>query len=292
MPSLNRVDADAIARQASLLPLLPPDAKPKAIGPNAYMARCQFHDDRSPSMRVALSDRGWGYFCYGCGARGNVIRFVQETRRLSFLDACRVLTMGNVPRAVNALAPSTRGEQPKPAKDGTRARIAATYDYFDETGVLLYQVIRLEPKSFRQRQPRPEGGWRWDMQGVRRVLYRLPELLAAPRDRTVLVVEGEKDADLLASINRIVTTNVGGAGKWRPEYSEAMRGRRVCILPDNDEPGFEHAEQVRAALVGIAESVVVKALPGLPPKGDVSDYIAMVRKAVHAPRPATGDPAL
>lgn len=279
MASLNRVDADAIARTSSLLILLPPDARAKAIGPNAYLARCQFHDDRSPSMRVALTERGWGYFCYGCGARGNVIRYVQETRRLSFLEACRALTGGTLPRACNDRAPSPRGELPRKARDGTRSSIAATYDYFDETGVMLYQVVRLEPKSFRQRQPRPEGGWRWDMQGVRRVLYRLPELLSAPLERTVLVVEGEKDADALATIGRIVTTNVGGGGKWRPEYSEQLRGRKVCILPDNDEPGHEHAAMVSKALAGIAESVRVLELPGLPAHGDVSDWLAARRTA-------------
>lgn len=278
MASVQRVDADAVARSASLLELLPADAKVKPIGPSAWIARCQFHSDRTPSMRVSLTERGWGYFCYGCGAKGNVIRFVQETRRLSFLDACRVLTGGNMPAPSNALTTSTRGEMPRTAKDGQRRRIVATYDYFDESGVLLYQAVRLEPKSFRQRQPRPEGGWLWNMTGVRRVLYRLPELLAAP-ERTVLVVEGEKDADALAATGRIATTNVGGAGKWRPEYSEALRGRRVCILPDNDEPGAKHAKQVREALEGVAESVVVKVLLGLPPHGDVSDWLAGRRAA-------------
>jgi DNA primase len=111
------------------------------------------------------------------------------------------------------------------------------------------------------------------------VLYRLPELLAAPRERTVLVVEGEKDADALATTGRIVTTSVGGAGKWRAEYGEALRGRRVCILPDNDVPGHEHAKQVLAALTGVAEMVQVKLLPGLPAHGDVSDWLAARKSA-------------
>jgi DNA primase len=71
---IGRVDADAVARSASLLALLPADAAARQLGPKAWIARCQFHADRSPSMRIALSERGWGYFCYGCGARGNVIR--------------------------------------------------------------------------------------------------------------------------------------------------------------------------------------------------------------------------
>lgn len=280
MPAPRNIDTDAIVRAHSLLALLPPDAKPHPIGRNAWMARCQFHEDRSPSMRVALSDRGWGYFCYGCGARGNVIRYVQDTRSLSFREACAVLTGGALPAPCNTLKPSPRGEQPRVSKAyGTRPHIVATYDYFDELGTLLYQAVRLEPKAFRQRQPRPEGGWRWDMQGVRRVLYRLPELLAASIDRNVFLVEGEKDADALAATGRIVTTNVGGAGKWCEEYSEALRGRRVLILPDNDDAGQKHAVKVSKALQGVAGSVEVVNLPGLPPKGDVCDWLRARGKA-------------
>lgn len=55
-------------------------------------------------------------------------------------------------------------------------RIIKTYDYVDETGALLYQVCRLEPKSFRQRRPDGADGWIWKLGDVRRVLYRLPGL--------------------------------------------------------------------------------------------------------------------
>lgn len=138
-----------------------------------------------------------------------------------------------------------------------RYRVVAEYPYLDEAGVLLYVVERRDPKDFRQRRPDRAGGWIWNLNGTRRVLYRLPELMAADRAEPVLIVEGEKDVDRLRSLGFVATCNPEGAGKWRPEFHEALRGRHVVVLPDADGAGRHHADQVVAALVGIAASVKV-----------------------------------
>jgi hypothetical protein len=160
------------------------------------------------------------------------------------------------------------------------ARIVAAYDYRDERGVLLYQVVRYEPgldgekKTFRQRRPVGKDKWEYNLGNSRRVLYRLPELLAAADlGRPVFVVEGEKDADRLVKLGLVATTNAMGAGKWRSEYGESLRGRHVVILPDNDDPGRQHAQAVAVALHGTAASIKTIEFPGLPPKGDVSDWL-------------------
>jgi hypothetical protein len=151
----------------------------------------------------------------------------------------------------------------------------ATYDYRDEAGNLLYQTVRYDPKDFRQRRPDGAGGWLWNLDGVQRVLYRLPELCQADPTDWVFVCEGEKDADRLAALGLTATTNPMGAGQWREEYAETLHGRRVGLLPDHDEPGRKHAEQVAASLTrhGAAEVKVLN-LPGVPDKGDVSDWLA------------------
>jgi putative DNA primase/helicase len=160
------------------------------------------------------------------------------------------------------------------ARPTTERKIVATYPYLDERRALLFEVVRLAPKSFRQRRPDGRGGWTWSLGDVRRVLYRFPELIAADAAKPVFCVEGERDVASLEALGVVATTNAGGAGKWRPEYGEALRGRHVVILPDNDDVGRKHAEQVARALTGVAAGVSVVELPGLAAKGDVTDWIA------------------
>lgn len=145
--------------------------------------------------------------------------------------------------------------------------VVATYSYVDESGTHLFDVVRFEPKDFRQRK----ADGTWSMKGVVRVLYRLPEVLKAD---TVYIVEGEKDVDNLHSIGLTATCNPGGAGKWRSDYSECFKAnQRVVIIPDSDVPGRKHAEKVAQSLSGRVASLKVLKLPDLPPKGDVSDWL-------------------
>jgi putative DNA primase/helicase len=150
--------------------------------------------------------------------------------------------------------------------------ISHWYAYRDETGNLLFQVVRTEPKGFYQRRPDGNGGWITNLNGTRRVLYRLPELISHSGD-LVWIVEGEKDADRLAKEGLLATTNPGGAGKWHADYSECLRDRDVIILPDNDEAGEHHAHTVARSLCGTATSVKIVHPPNLLLKGDVSDWL-------------------
>jgi hypothetical protein len=163
---------------------------------------------------------------------------------------------------------------PKREQASRQRKGVTTYDYHDQDGQLLFQVVRYDPKDFRQRRPDGNGGWIWKLDGVDRVLYRLPELLRAAPYTTVFICEGEKDCNALHERGLIATTNPGGVGKWLPSMSEPLRDRNVVILPDNDEAGEKHADNVAGALQGIAKSARVLRLPGLPHKGDLSDWLA------------------
>jgi len=220
---------------------------------SGWIALCPAHDDRSPSLSVREGDGGRVLLhCHaGCTAE----------------QVCAAL--GLTVRDLMPLRENGRHAAP------VRPPIMATYRYADEHGALLFEVVRMQPKSFRQRRPDGRGGWVWNLDGVRRVPYRLPEVAeAAKRGRAAFIVEGEKDADALASVGLTATTCPGGAGKWLGEYAECLRGAHVVVLPDNDEPGRKHAEQVARSLSGVAASVRVVELPDLPPKGDVSDWLA------------------
>lgn len=166
------------------------------------------------------------------------------------------------------------GVQHGPAKDRAPRRsdgIEATYDYVDEHGDVLYQVVRKVGKKFVQRRPKdgaiaPYGAndWEWSLGKVRRVLYRLPELLGADASQDVFIVEGEKDVDTLRRHGLVATCNPHGAGKWRSVSKDAcgwLKGRSVVVIPDADDPGRKHAEDVRKSLAPHARVVVVE-LPG------------------------------
>ncbi|MBK5197281.1 MAG: DUF3987 domain-containing protein, partial [Methyloceanibacter sp.] len=152
--------------------------------------------------------------------------------------------------------------------------IAATYSYTDENGKELYQVVRYDPKDFRQRRPDGSGKFIWSLKGVRRVPYHLTEIMQNA-DQPVLIPGGEKDADNLRALGFTATTNAGGEGSWQEELSEHFRGRRVFLLCDNDIKGEKHQAQVGLALEGIARELRVVRFPELSPKGDVSDWIIL-----------------
>jgi len=154
----------------------------------------------------------------------------------------------------------------KPSITGKRrAEVVATYDYANESGQLEYQIRRDDQKSFKVWH-RKNDKWVLGLNGQRRVLYRLEEVIAA---ETVYVVEGEKDADNMAANGFVATCNPFGAGKWRTDYNESLRDKIVIIIPDNDEPGQRHGLEVANHLNGIAKEIVIIELPGVK---DITEY--------------------
>ena len=188
---------------------------------------------------------------------------------------------------------------PHPNSNGNRnqksmsLQTVATYEYQDAEGRLCYQVMRKEPdpqtipptKDFPQRHscPSRDGDWVWNLGGkpekcpclkIDRLPYRLPELLAADVTATVYIPEGEKDVDRLRSSGLVATCNSRGAGKWEDRYAEWLNGRDVVVLPDFDEPGIKHGQEVARMLNERVRTVRVVDLPGLGANGaDVSDWL-------------------
>lgn len=213
-----------------------------------FKCLCPAHDDSKESLSV--TEGKGGMVLLHCHARCDTKKILAELG----------LTFGDL--------------NPAKSKQQATRRIVATYDYVNEVGELLYQVVRYEPKDFRQRRPDGRGGWIWSLKGRRRVLYELPRLLQSPPDQWVFIVEGEKDANNLLDLQLIATTNAQGVGKWEPHFNHWLAGRRVCILPDNDDAGRKHAYTIAAQLQPLAKQVRVVQLPTLPLKGDVSDWLA------------------
>jgi RecA-family ATPase len=153
--------------------------------------------------------------------------------------------------------------------DRPKAKVVAQYDYRNADNTVAYQVLKYEPKGFRQRRPNGGGGWIWKLDD-HRVVYRLPDLVQHP-DATVFVTEGEKDADRVAELGLCSTTVA--AGKWTTECIQALVNRDVVILQDNDDAGRKRALEAAQALHGTASTIRIVVLPDLPDKGDVSDWL-------------------
>jgi AAA domain/Toprim-like len=151
----------------------------------------------------------------------------------------------------------------------------AVYKYVDEGGVLLFEVLRFPGKRFLQRRPDGNGGWLWNLDDARRVLFHLPDLLRhleANRREPIYVVEGERDVLAAEATGATATCNPGGAGKWRDEYSQSLQGaRRVVVVADRDDSGARHARAVRESLAAV--SVVAEIVQALEGK-DLADHLA------------------
>ena len=150
--------------------------------------------------------------------------------------------------------------------------IEKIYEYYDSDGDLRYQVLRYQPKSFRQRRPDGRGGWLWNMNDVEALPYNLIDMLEQP-DAPVFIVEGEKAAERLMKLGLVATTSHGGAGKWSDALAPYFDGRNVVVLADNDNAGERHADQVVRSIWGRAKAVKRVELAGLPEKGDVVDWL-------------------
>lgn len=244
---------------------------------------CPFHKESTPSFTVSP---GKGFVCFGCGAKGTVIDFVMRFKGMTVGEAMSFLTRADrknneTPSRATTIAPEAKPSAGAPAADAKNQTLTATYSYADESGKEVYQALRYQSpnpekpcgyeKTFRQRRKDGEN-WVWNMNGVRRVLYRLPRVIKAQH---VWIVEGEKDADNLESLGYTATCNVGGAGKWLPEYAPFFKNKDVVLCGDNDPAGRAHVEMVRKSLQGVVRSLKVTNAPE--PHKDISDLIDSAR---------------
>lgn len=226
--------------------------KVKRLGDGSYLALCPAHADRVPSLHITLSEDS------------KILLKCQAGCQTETIVASLGITMADLFTEGGVLPPS-------PSK-GEEKTIIAEYNYNDESGDLLFQVVRFNPKSFAQRHKNSNGEWKWDMEGIRRVLYHLPEILI--EDGTIYLVEGEKDADKLWEWGQVGTTSPGGANAWRPEYANFLTGKRVVVIPDKDTAGFAYARSAIRSLQGKAKEVKCIILPGDEVK-DFSDWIEL-----------------
>lgn len=241
------------------------------------MFQCHFperhkHGDRNWSSIAWVSDEGnLCAFCYGCGAK-----------RREYVQAIGLPVAAWYPD--KGQSRDQRGLRMKPL-----GKLVATYVYRDAAGGYLYEKQRFESpdgKTFKQRRALPaelrkelqipDGAecWVHGIQGDRyhksehgwnfypgagdkeivlspcpSVLYRLPEMLAADKARPVLVCEGEKDVDMLRGLGFVAVCGPSASSHWSHDWSRDLAGRRVCIIPDHDHVGRDHAAEAAGSLL-------------------------------------------
>ena len=221
----------------------------KPTGDHQWIARCPAHNDKTPSL--SITEAADGKTLLRCHA------------------GC------DTPAIVAAIALTVSDLFPdKPQRNGAARQIVAEHSYQEENGNELFQVVRYFPKDFRQRR-KVNGKWVWNLEGVKRVLYRLPEITHdLAQGFTIFVCEGEKDVEEMVKRGLSATCNSGGAGKWEGSYSETLRGADVVIIADKDDPGRKHARLVATKLDGKAKRVRVIELPDVngKPVKDAHDF--------------------
>jgi len=210
---------------------------------NGIEALCPSHNDKSPSLTASYTKERILFKCQaGCSFESVVSALGMEESQFF-----------------------TPKEKIPPKRV-----IQDTYRYEDKDGNHVMDVVRFKPKDFRPK--RPDGNWTLD--GVTRVPYRLPQLLAGIKEgQDIFILEGEKDCDNAKELGLVATTFAGGTGKWRKEYSKWFQNAKVICLPDNDGAGRKGMHHIASEVSKFAESVRWLELQDLPDKGDLSDWI-------------------
>jgi putative DNA primase/helicase len=201
---------------------------------------CPVHEDHHPSLDVSERD-------------GRVVA-ICRSRGCSWQSIC------------DAVGWSPNGSR-------TANEPETIYVYTDEHGKPQIEVGRFPDKRFLQRRAGAPD-WKGGTGKTRRVLYRLPEVIAAiATGVAVYVVEGEKDVDRLRKLGLVATTSPMGAGKWDDVYAAPFGGASVVVIADRDEPGYRHARQVARSLAARGAHVELRQAALDKPGADVSDHL-------------------
>jgi len=213
-----------------------------------YSARCPAHDDKRQSLSVS------------CGTDGRIL-----------LNCHAGCTPEEIVDAMG-LKMKDLYQMEKPKKE-----VVAQYQYFDADGVPTVQKIRYSDKSFTWRRE-SAGDWIYNRQGVEPTLYTSTSDGTKSLPVDVFLVEGEKDVNTLKRLGKAAVSLPDGAqSKWYSNYADALQGRNITIIQDNDRPGKDFARRVAKELKGASASVKIldltQALADLPEHGDTTDLI-------------------
>jgi hypothetical protein len=230
-----------------------------------FLMLCPLHDDREPSCSVLdlTGKRKVKITCFLCGKDADVSILAALGLPISAVyDEPKGTCTGFQP--VRLLAPRSSVRKPQITVRRPPAIVLERYDYVDEYGRLLFVKERLDGKpKFRQFVPTTTGK-KWDLNGTRRVLFNLPQVIEAIAfGELVYLCEGEKDSNAMTMAGVTSTTWTEGAWgpgstpKWRDEYTSMLRDAWVVVVRDRDVAGMATAWDIARELRPVAAGVWV-----------------------------------
>ena len=218
---------------------------------DGWMALCPAHDDHNPSL--SITEKPDGKFLMKCH-EGCSFEAVLDALAITSSNRTDVpeygvrrldVALSSAKQPVSAVMTECfTGKQS--GVEPPHSKIVDTYSYTDMNFDEIFQIVRLEPKSFRARRPDGNGGWIWNLEGVELVPYQVLDVEAVSRlGETVYIVEGEKDVDTMRSLlgfrdecdNSQISMTLG---KWE----SALHGKTRIYTHHQRKGGGDHGEAI------------------------------------------------
>ena len=303
-PNNEKYDADAIRQQTDLLELASRYVQLKKEGAE-YVGLCPFHRDTTRPGNFKVNPQRQVWACFACGAQeqkgadaiGLFMMFENLEYPKEFPEACRRLLNGSgtsrpqIPVAQRELTkPPPRVTCPPPA-DATPPPLthrqfgepSGTWTYRTETGALWGYVCRWDTETGKEyrcitwgQQGVLPAGWERkhfsDSNGLRPI-YGLERLAANP-NKQILICEGEKAADAADALfpGMVAIAWPGGANAINKVDWSPLKGRKVVLWPDNDEPGIACMGKLAALLQTICTEIKGLRVTDMPAGWDAADW--------------------
>jgi len=235
------------------------------------MVSCPAHDDFEPSCKISRGHNETPLFkCHGGCSQEEIMAALQELglwggKPIEGIEP-RQRSVAKKQHSKKKYSSPAPWERPKKHEN----------EYRDENGKLSYQNVEfsdgLNPR-FMRRMPDPDnqGRWVWRLDGLPPLPFMLPELIESKSD--IFIAEGEKDVRSLQSIGVTATSLGSASGSWHKSFVKWFSGRKVFLIPDNDNPGRKHMAGLALSMKDIASEIKIINLPDLENKQDVSDWI-------------------
>lgn len=261
-----------------------------------YSFKCTHHQDKTASAYIALkNDGGIVAGCRTCGSSYGLNTMLADLglNKMDFIEKSEsYFSKENLKKYIQENNTGNVTKQGDVWVVDEDYKFDNAYFYTDERGTLVSVKIKYKlinpaadkrSKKFVQRVIRDNKVIAASVETVdqlpKQYVYNAPSVQHAIREGWyIYLVEGEKDADTLIYNGLVATSFATGAGSMFDDYKSQLRGAKLIVCGDFDEPGRKHVEKVRKFLYNEVEKMyIVEYLPELSKlsniKADITDWL-------------------